>query len=74
MDTINLYEANKSDTFIVAAVPDISLLENIGLRVGTQVAVRNRYGFGGPVLLNVEDAYYVALGKDIAKRIEVTAS
>ena len=68
---INLYEANKSGTFRVASVPKIGLLENIGLRTGTKVTVQNRYALGGPVLLRVENAYSVALGKDIAKQITV---
>jgi len=69
--TANLYEAKKMGTFQVVSVPGIGLLENLGLRNGTQVTLQNRYGFGGPVLLRVEGAYSVALGKDIAKQITV---
>jgi len=68
---INLYEARKNDAFKVTFVPDIRLLENLGIRVGTHVEIQTRYGLGGPVLLRVEDAYSVALGKDIAKQIEL---
>ena len=74
---ISLYEAKKSDTFQVAYVPQIGLLEGLGLRIGTKVTVQNRYAFGGPVLLRVEGAYSIALGKDIAQQIavrEATAS
>lgn len=69
--TVNLYSAKKTGTFQVVSVPDIGLLENLGLRTGTQVTLQNRYSLGGPVLLRVEDAYSVALGKDIAKQITV---
>ena len=68
----NLYEAKKGITFSVKSVPDIGLLENLGVRAGTQVAVKNRYALGGPVLLYVENTYSVAIGKDIAKQIMVT--
>ena len=69
--TANLYEAKKMGTFQVIFVPGVGLLENLGLRTGTQVTLKNRYALGGPVLLRVEDAYSVALGKDIAKQITV---
>jgi len=69
--TINLYEARKNGTFQVASVPNIGLLESLGVRAGVQVTVQNRYALGGPVLLRVEDAYSVALGKEIATQIAV---
>ena len=69
---INLYEAKKSSSLQVASIPQIQLLENMGLRIGTQVTVQNRYALGGPVLLRVEGAYDLALGKDIAQQIAVT--
>ena len=67
----NLYEARNKGTFQVISTPGIGLLENLGLRRGTQVKVQNRYALGGPVLLRVEGAYTVALGKDIARQIAV---
>ena len=70
-EMIKLYEARKNGVFQVTSTPDISLLENIGLRNGTQVLVQSRYAFGGPVLLRVENAFTIAIGKDIATQIEV---
>ena len=69
--TLNLYKANKNSDFQVVSVPEIGLLENLGVRTGTQITLRNRYALGGPVLLRVEGAYSIALGKDIAKQITV---
>ena len=69
--TSNLYEAKSKDVLQVTAIPDISLLENLGIRVGTELCILNRYQLGGPVLLRVESAYSVALGKDIAVQISV---
>ena len=68
---INLYQAKKRGNFQVASVPQIPLLENMGLRIGTQITLQNRYALGGPVLLRVEGAYSVALGKEIAQQIAV---
>jgi len=69
----NLYEAEKKGEFTVIAAPDTGLLESMGIRAGTQIRLQNRYAMGGPVLLRVEDAYSVAVGKDIAEQIEVAA-
>ena len=68
---VSLYKAKKLGTFKVDSVPQIQLLENMGLRVGAQVTVQDRYGLDGPVLLRVEGAYELALGKDIAQQIAV---
>jgi len=67
----NLYEAKKNQVFQVASVPNIGLLENLGLRNGTKVVVQSRYALGGPVLLRVENTFAVAIGKDIATQIAV---
>jgi len=68
---INLYEAKKNQVFQVVSTPDIGLLENLGLRNGTRVVVESRYALGGPVLLRVENAFAIAIGKDIAIQISV---
>ena len=68
---ISLYDAKKADILRIVAVPENDTLENLGLRVGTLVRIQNRYALGGPVLLRVEDAYSVAVGKDIARQITV---
>jgi len=71
MPPLSLYEAKTKGTFQVASIPQIGLLENMGLRIGTKITVKNRYALGGPVLLVVEGAYCVAIGKDIAQQIAV---
>ena len=68
---INLYEAQQNSHFQVASMPNIGLLQNLGLRVGSKIMVQNRYGLGGPVLLRVEDTFAIAIGKDIATQIAV---
>ena len=69
--TVNLYEVKEKSALQVVSLPGIGLLENLGLRVGTQITLQNRYALGGPVLLRVEGAYSIALGKDIASQITV---
>jgi len=70
-EILNLYQAKKNGVFQVISIPDVSLLENLGLRQGTQIMIQSRYSLGGPVLLRVENAFTVAIGKDIATQIEV---
>jgi len=68
---MNLYAAEKNVPYCVASVPEIGLLKNLGVRIGTKVSINQRYALGGPVLLNIEDSFFVALGKDIATQIAV---
>ena len=68
---MSLYEAHKQGSFQVASVPHMPLLKNLGLRPGTHITVQHRYSLGGPVVLRVEGAYDLALGKDIARKVTV---
>lgn len=70
-ESVNLYKANKNAVFQVEVVPDIGLLQNLGVRMGTKIKIMHRYALGGPVLLNIEDSFLIALGKDIASQITV---
>ena len=70
-EVISLYKAHKNSILKITSVPKVELLQGLGLGVGTQVKVQNRYTFGGPVLLLVEESYSVAVGKDIATQIAV---
>jgi len=73
MKIINLYKADKNKIYQVINAPD-GLLESMGVRSGVRVEIKNRYVLGGPVLLRVEDAYSIAIGKDVAKGIQVVAA
>jgi len=70
-EMMNLYQAKKNGIFQVISAPNINLLESLGLRNGTRILVQHRYALGGPVLLRVENAFTIAIGKDIATQIEV---
>lgn len=67
----NLYRARKGLQLTVVRTPDIELLKGIGLHAGRKVQVQSRYALGGPVLLKVEGAYVIAIGKDVAEQIIV---
>ena len=69
---MNLYMAKKHIPLQITYVPNIGLLKSMGLRVGTTVAVQHRYAWGGPVLLNIDNAFLVAVGKDVA--VQITAA
>ena len=71
---LKLYDACKGNTYQIYAVPEIRLLKSLGIRTGMHLTVKTRYAFGGPVLVCVEGAYSIAIGKDIAKQIEVIDS
>lgn len=73
INSINLYDAHSTDELQIQSVPQIHLLESLGLTQGTKVKIQNRYALGGPILLRVEDAFAVALGKDVATQITVKA-
>jgi len=68
---VNLYEAKKNSILQVTSIPNVRLLQSLGLRCGTQIIIQGRYSFGGPVVLRVEDTYSIAIGKDIATQIAV---
>ena len=74
MAIVNLYEAAKKEQFCVVSVPSIGLLQNLGIRTGTELIVESRYALGGPVLVRVSDAFTVAVGKEIATQIAVKSS
>ncbi|MCL2224169.1 MAG: ferrous iron transport protein A [Defluviitaleaceae bacterium] len=67
----SLYTAETTGAYKVASVPEIGLLKNLGIREGTRVSITQRYAFGGPLLLNIEDSFFVAVGKDVATQITV---
>ena len=70
-EIMSLYQAKKNGVFQVASTPNISLLENLGINIGTKLTLQSRYALGGPVLLRVENSFTVAIGKDIATQIGV---
>ena len=71
MEIISLYKAEKNSILQIVSIPNVILLEHMGLRNGARIKICNRYIFGGPVVIQVEDTYVLAIGKDVAKHIQV---
>lgn len=65
-----LYAVENEKKYKITSVPDVSLLQMLGVFEGSVVSKKNTYGFGGPVLL-VIDAREVAIGKNYAQKILV---
>jgi len=68
--SVNLYNAKRGFAYKVETVPDIGLLNSLGVRSNAVIRIKNKYSMGGPVLLQI-DTCSVALGKDIALQIMV---
>ncbi|NLV92181.1 MAG: ferrous iron transport protein A [Firmicutes bacterium] len=67
---MRLYDARKNSCCKVVSSPDHPLLDSLGICPDSLVVVKNKYAFGGPVLLQVDTAT-IALGKLIAQQILV---
>ncbi len=65
-----LYDAKNNTEYIITKTPENTLLTTLGVFVESKIKKLVTYKFGGPVLILV-DAREVAIGKDIAKLIEV---
>lgn len=65
-----LYSAPVDSHYIVTEVPNIKILDSLGIFPGTVLHKKQRYKFGGPVLIDLSTRE-IALGKDIAASIKV---
>lgn len=66
----SLYGAECSKNYRISKMPQIPLLESLGVYQGGVVGKIATYPFGGPVLLLI-DHREVAVGKKVAKQIQV---
>ncbi len=65
-----LYHAKDNQEYAVTSIPEVHLLEVLGVFVGSKVMKKATYSGGGPALVTVEGRE-VAIGKDYAMAIEV---
>ncbi len=65
-----LYDAKSDTEYIITKTPENALLTTLGVFVDSKIKKIATYRGGGPVLILV-DTREVAIGKDIAKYIEV---
>ena len=66
----NLYTVPDNRDYTVSSVPDVKILNSLGIFPGAVVRKKKRYGLGGPVLINLATRE-LALGKDVATAILV---
>ena len=66
----DLYNAPENKEYIVYKVPDVGILNSLGLCPGTVISKIKKFKLGGPVLVNLSTRK-VALGMDIAQGILV---
>lgn len=67
---MELYNCTNDETYQVIAVPDMALLNNLGVFVGAKILKKTTYKMGGPVLVLI-NSREVAIGKDLATKIQV---
>ncbi len=65
-----LNKADKGRFYTVVSVPDVSMLQALGIRKNDVIYKKHSYLFGGPTLLEI-DAREVAIGNQIAALIDV---
>ena len=47
---MTIYNLDKEDRCRIISIPNISLLESLGIREGVAVKVKNKQPLGGPVI------------------------
>ncbi len=66
----NLYEADINKIYEVKNIPNVDLLNSLGVFQGAKITKKATYNMGGPVLILIANRE-VAIGKDTAILIEV---
>lgn len=67
---MTLYNLNKEDRCRIVSLPDVGLLESLGIRKGLNVSIKNKQPLGGPVILQT-GTRSIAIGRAIANEIMV---
>lgn len=65
-----LYTSKSDESFIITEVPQVNLLNSLGIFVGAKIKKKRTYKFGGPILIDIFGRE-VAIGKEIAEQIKV---
>ncbi|NLJ58983.1 MAG: ferrous iron transport protein A [Tissierellia bacterium] len=67
---MTLYNLNKEDRCTIISIPNVMLLESLGIRKGLSIKIKNKQPLGGPIILQL-GTRSIAIGKAIAKQILV---
>ncbi len=65
-----LYQLKSRQKCIIEKIPQVSLLQSLGLREGLALLVMARQPFGGPVVVQFGKRS-IAIAKELAEQIEV---
>lgn len=63
-----LYTLNKKQKCIIDDMPNVGLLQDLGLRKGMTVSVLTRHPFGGPIVVKINNRS-IAIDKNVAEQI-----
>lgn len=67
---MTLYNLDKKDKCTIVSLPNVGLLESLGIRKGLNVSIKNKQPLGGPVVLQT-GTRSIAIGREIASKIVV---
>lgn len=67
---MELYNSENNQVYQVIDVPNVALLNSLGVFTGAKIAKKDTYKMGGPVLIAI-GSREVAIGKDLAVQIQV---
>lgn len=69
---MELYSSNNDEWYTIVDIPDMAMLNPLGVFVGAKILKKHTYKMGGPVLISI-NSREVAIGKDLATKIQVEA-
>ncbi|MBU5485818.1 ferrous iron transport protein A [Clostridium sp. MSJ-11] len=67
---MNLYDLKVSSNCEIGNIPEIPLLNSIGVRKGIRVEVVSKQPFSGPIVIKIAKRN-IAIAKEIANKIKV---
>ncbi|MGF7184383.1 ferrous iron transport protein A [Desulfitispora alkaliphila] len=67
---MTLYTIKNKDCYIIDKLPQIGLLNSLGMREGAVVSIMSKQPLGGPVVVKL-GGRCLAISKDVAEQITV---
>lgn len=67
---MDLSKVENKKVYKIISIPDVDVLESLGIREGDTVTKKHTYAFGGPTVVKIDDRE-VAMGGKVASRVIV---
>ena len=67
---MNLSKVESNKVYKIISIPDVDMLESIGIRAGDTVIKKLTYPLGGPTIVEIDNRE-VAIGNKVAIRVAV---